>query len=81
MSNSNKIIRQKLVIAFPFIISFIAILIYIPALQGEFILDDITYFKNDLFSRLTPYDLKAIFLETSNYWGEHLPLRDYIYVL
>jgi len=66
----------------PFIVTLISILIYYPSLFGEFVLDDITYFvENDLLTQKSPLDIVSIFSEPSNYWGEFLPVRDYLYVL
>jgi hypothetical protein len=81
MSDRNKSLFQKVVKLFPFIVIFISIIIYYPSLFGAFVLDDSSYFENDLFINLTPLDFNKIFLTSSNYWGELLPIRDYLYVL
>jgi hypothetical protein len=81
MSDRNKSLFQNVVKLFPFIIILISIIIYYPSLFGEFIIDDTTYFTNDLFTKLNPSDFKSIFLQPSNYWGELYPVRDYLNVL
>jgi len=61
---------------------FFMIILYYSGIYGAFVLDDITYFvDNDILKHLGPFDFKEIFLNTSNYWGELLPVRDYLYVL
>jgi hypothetical protein len=66
----------------PFLIICIGIVLYIPGLTGEFVWDDVTYFiYNDYITELSPFDLKFIFTQPSNYWGEMLPLRDYLFVI
>lgn len=56
--------------------------LYGPAIRGKFVWDDRTYFiDNDILPNLKPWDVKAIFLQPSNYWGELLPVRDFLYVV
>lgn len=56
--------------------------IYATGLNGRFVNDDITYFVyNDLIPNLGITDFASIFTQPSNYWGELLPLRDYLYVV
>jgi hypothetical protein len=56
--------------------------IYWNSIHGNFIWDDRTYFiDNDVLPHLKPWNVKEIFLQPSNYWGEHLPIRDFLYVL
>ena len=58
------------------------LIIYLRGLTGQFVWDDRTYFlDNDLLPRLSPVDLKDIVLRPSNYWYEHLPVRDFLFVL
>jgi tetratricopeptide (TPR) repeat protein len=58
------------------------VLIYLPGLGGGFVIDDRTYFTdNDILPSLKPWQLGRILLEPSNYWGEHLPVRDFLFVL
>ncbi|MFA4827674.1 MAG: tetratricopeptide repeat protein [Thermodesulfovibrionales bacterium] len=64
------------------LILFAPILIYWQALSGDFVLDDRTYFiENDILPALKPWQLSHIFFKPSNLWGEHLPLRDFFYVI
>lgn len=66
----------------PFLIVVVCIINYTPGLTGEFVWDDVTYFVyNDLLTELSPFDLKFIFTQPSNYWGEMLPLRDFLYII
>ncbi len=59
----------------------ITIFVYAQGLSGKFVWDDRTYFiDNDILTNLKPWDLKVIFSQTTNYWGEHLPIRDFLYV-
>ena len=52
------------------------------ALTCGFVGDDRTYFiENDILPTLKPWDLWAILTTPSNYWGDHLPLRDLLFVL
>lgn len=81
MRNNKDLVLNQTLKYFPFIIVVIAIVIYYPSLFGEFIIDDTSYFTNDLFTKLTPLDFRSIFFHPSNYWGELLPIRDYLYVL
>jgi hypothetical protein len=56
-------------------------ILYLRALPGEFVWDDHTFFlENDILPQLQPWSLE-IFLRPSNLWGEHLPVRDFMYVL
>lgn len=56
-------------------------LLYWNSLYGNFVWDDRTYFiDNDILPNLKPWDMREIFLQPSNYWGEHLPVRDFLYV-
>jgi len=46
-----------------------------------FVIDDRTYFiENDLLTNLKPWDLWSIFTTPSNYWREHMPLTDLLFV-
>ena len=75
-------ISKKFLKIVPYLISFLVIILYIPSLKGEFVWDDLTYFKNNnILTKLSLFDFKAIFESSSNYWGELLPVRDYIYIL
>ena len=66
-----------------FLVPCVAVLaIYARGLTGGFALDDRTFFlDNDILPSLHPWDIKTVFLSVSNYWGEHAPIRDYLYVL
>ena len=56
-------------------------ILYMRALPGEFVWDDYTFFlENDILPQLKPWSLE-IFIRPSNLWGEHLPVRDFMYVL
>ncbi|MGE5893199.1 MAG: hypothetical protein ACM34I_04000, partial [bacterium] len=60
----------------------VACIPYIRGLTGAFVWDDRTYFlDNDVLPRLKPWDISSILLRPSNAWGEHLPLRDFLFVL
>lgn len=72
---------QKTFKFLPFLFAVVAIIIYYPSLSGEFIADDVSYFENDILTKLTPLDFKAIFLEANTYWGGNSPIRDYLFVL
>jgi tetratricopeptide (TPR) repeat protein len=73
---------SKIIQIFPLLISVTAVIIYYPSLFGEFLLDDLSYFvSNNVITKLSPLDFKAIFLHPSNNWGELLPVRDYLYVV
>ena len=51
------------------------------SLKGQFVLDDKTFFvENDVLTELKPWQLGSILLEPSNYWGEHLPVRELVFV-
>lgn len=66
----------------PFLIACTGIIMYIPGLTGEFLWDDVTYFVyNDYITELSPLNLKFIFTQPTNYWGEMLPLRDFLYIV
>lgn len=57
-------------------------MLYLQALWGGFVWDDRTYFiDNDILPSLKPWNFKEIFLAPSNYWGELLPVRDFLYVI
>lgn len=57
-----------------------ALFVYSFGLGGEFVIDDRTYFvDNDLLTTIKPWEFHRFFIEPSNYWGEHLPLRDFLY--
>jgi hypothetical protein len=57
-------------------------LIYLRALPGAFVWDDRTYFlDNDILPTLQPWQFTRIFSAPTNYWGEFLPIRDYLYVV
>jgi hypothetical protein len=59
-----------------------ALALYFKGLNGHFVWDDRTYFlDNDILPRLKPWDLKEIILHPSNYWYEHLPVRDFLFVV
>jgi hypothetical protein len=56
-------------------------ILYWQGLFGFFVWDDRTYFlDNDILPFLSPLDLPRIFVAPSNYWGELLPLRDWLFV-
>jgi len=60
---------------------FCTVLIYLRSVTGEFVLDDRTFFlDNDILPNLKPWNLTNIFFSPSNYWIEHLPVRDFLYV-
>ncbi|OGW25840.1 MAG: hypothetical protein A2X59_00470 [Nitrospirae bacterium GWC2_42_7] len=64
-----------------FFISFI-LLIYWRSLYGDFIWDDSSYFiYNDILTHLKPHNVIEIFSKPSNYWNEHLPVRDLLFVV
>ncbi len=75
--------------AFPFsniavviVLLVLILVLYGPGVRGKFIWDDRTYFiDNDILPNLNPWDFKEIFLKESNYWGELLPVRDFLYVV
>jgi hypothetical protein len=72
-------IRLSWILAIPFILT---ALVYLRALKGGFVLDDRTFFlENDILPNLKPWDLKEIFLYPSNYWNQHLPVRDFLLVV
>lgn len=57
------------------------VFIYFTGFSGAFVWDDRTYFvENDILPSLSPLDLSAFF-SPSNYWGELLPFRDWLYAL
>jgi len=57
-------------------------LIYLRALRGEFVWDDRTFFlENDLIPNLRPWDLPTILLQPTSYWGENLPVSEFLFVL
>ena len=73
--------RALLLVSF-FLIFATSLVVYFPSISGEFVWDDQTYFvANDILTKLKPNDIKEVFLYPSNYWGEHYPLRDYLYVI
>ena len=56
--------------------------VYLRSLGGEFVWDDHTFFiENDILPNLRPWDLKSIFLYPTSYWGENLPLTEFLFVL
>ena len=60
----------------------VTVIIYLRALPGEFVWDDVVWFvENDILQNLKPWDLQSIFLHSSNYWGENLPLSEFLFVL
>lgn len=64
------------------LISFVPLVLYWKGISGGFVWDDRTYFiENDILPNLKPWQLADIFFHPSNYWGEHLPLREFLYVL
>ncbi len=76
--NINKLIR---IFMLPLLLLSVVI-VYARGLGGSFVIDDRTYFiDNDLLPQLYPWQLREIFLNPSNYWGELLPLRDFFYIL
>lgn len=78
----GKSTQEKVLFILPFLVVVVALVIYFPSVFGEFVWDDSTYFVvNDILTKLKPSDIKEVFLYPSNYWGEHLPLRDYLYVI
>ncbi len=65
-----------------FLFSGLSVMLYLQSLWGGFVWDDRTYFiDNDILPSLKPWDFRQIFLEPSNYWGELLPVRDFLYVI
>lgn len=57
-------------------------ILYFRSLSGGFVFDDRVYFlDNDILPRLGLLDLRTIFLYPTNYFGELLPVRDFLYVL
>jgi hypothetical protein len=57
-------------------------LLYLRALPGEFVWDDRTFFvENDILPNLAPWDLKALLLQPASYWGENLPLSEFLFAL
>lgn len=56
--------------------------LYGQGIFNSFVADDRTYFlDNDLFNNLNFNDFFKLFTVKTNYWGEHLPLRDYLYLI
>jgi tetratricopeptide (TPR) repeat protein len=65
-----------------FLLLVLVVLIYLRALPGEFVWDDHTFFlDNDILPNLKPWNLKSIFLYPCSYWGENLPLTEFLFVL
>lgn len=65
-----------------FLIMFLPLVLYLRGIIGGFVWDDRTYFiENDILPNLRPWQLSDIFFHPSNFWGEHLPVRDFLYVL
>jgi hypothetical protein len=63
------------------LIGFVA-LIYLRSLPGGFVWDDTTFFiENDILRSLKPWDITSIFLYPASYWGENLPLSEFLFVL
>ncbi|WP_223550795.1 tetratricopeptide repeat protein [Aestuariivivens sp. NBU2969] len=81
MKQKSANIYYKILSHFPLLISIITVILYYHSLFGEFIIDDVTYLDNTKLTSLNPLDIKAVFVEATNKWGELLPLRDYLYVL
>jgi hypothetical protein len=82
MKKQNIYLSPNLLKLLPVVISIIATVIYFPSFSGAFLMDDPTYFvNNNILTNLTPLDIGTIFSTPSNYWGELLPIRDYLYVL
>ena len=53
------------------------VIVYAFGLGGDFIIDDRTFLvDNDLLPQIRLRDIHLFLLQPSNYWGEHLPLRD-----
>lgn len=74
--------QKKFIFRNPFLLLVTVTLVYSFGLNGRFIVDDSTYFVvNDLIPNLHFWQIGQIFLEPSNYWGELLPVRDYLYVI
>lgn len=73
---------QKKNILFLAVIVLLPVILYLRGLSGSFVLDDRTYFiENDILPNLKPWQIINILFYPSNYWGEHLPLREFLYVL
>lgn len=67
---------------FLFLIALVPVILYWQGIFGDFVWDDRTYFiENDILPNLKPSQIADIFFHPSNYWGEHLPVRDFLYVL
>jgi hypothetical protein len=57
-------------------------LLYLRGLRGEYVWDDRTFFvENDLIPNLRPWDLSTILLQPTSYWGENLPVSEFLFVI
>lgn len=62
-----------------FVLFLVQIVLYGSGIFNGFVGDDRTYFiDNDLYNNLGFRDFFQFFVIKTNYWGEHLPLRDYL---
>ncbi|HWR58207.1 MAG TPA: hypothetical protein VN328_04890 [Thermodesulfovibrionales bacterium] len=65
-----------------FVFSLLLTALYWQSIYGDFVLDDRTFFiENDVIPSLRPWNIWEIFFEETNYWGDVLPVRDFLYVL
>jgi hypothetical protein len=56
-------------------------LVYLRGLWGKFVWDDRMFFlDNDILVELKPWDLKKIIFEPISFWGDHMPLTDFLFV-
>ncbi|WP_242157535.1 tetratricopeptide repeat protein [Aestuariivivens sediminis] len=81
MKQRGHLTYRNVLNVFPVIISVIALILYYPSLFGKFVIDDGSYFDDTVLTHLNLTDIKAVFRESTNRWGELLPLRDYLYVI
>ena len=65
MFYNGKKVTSTVIKYLPLLLLVFGLLLYLPSLKGEFIIDDITYFKNEVFSKLSPLDFEEIFFEVS----------------
>lgn len=79
----NKGLNFKVVsIVVPALLCIIAILLYTLNIDGEFVYDDDSYFiNNNIITTISPFDFSILFGAPTNFWGEVLPFRDFLYVI